>query len=421
MATIIIKSENPNLSYILGKNPNSIPVAKRIRKGLAVGWFHDQAYCINFKDSKTEISFQEYQDQEYEYLTISGINSALAYNSMIKEFFQLNKYNELDKDNEYKTLIIIDFINIKKLDYAKMIAKYYSDIISIDIVEKSVGNYQLTITSNIKIVDLFSISYLMLFLISMKNGDNIDMNGDLKKHYIELMTRTNAPYFVRYIFKSNFMVNGNAKELELLSKSDNIEMKLTPGNLLKARHEFIRNNFDLKQRDIVDLGCGEGKYAFYLAEKTKFDVHAIDIDPERIEYIERKIKNTGTKNIITYDSIDTFLDSNNEPVDVLCTEMIEHLESIDYAKDFVAKILNNEYVQSLILTTPNKDFNQFYKISDDDSRHDDHKFELTESEYKDFCNDVMLKLSGNYELVYHNIGDSVNDITPTQLAYFKKK
>ncbi len=81
----------------------------------------------------------------------------------------------------------------------------------------------------------------------------------------------------------------------------------------------------------------------------------------------------------------------------------------------VRKILSCGNVKSLLLTTPNKDFNQFYKIEEDDNRHDDHKFELTDTEFKSFVEEVKCGRSVDFKY----IGDTVNGIRPTLCAILK--
>ena len=49
---IQIKSKNKDLSWTLNKNPNSIPLMKNQRKGLAFGWFKgEDTYNMCYKEN----------------------------------------------------------------------------------------------------------------------------------------------------------------------------------------------------------------------------------------------------------------------------------------------------------------------------------------------------------------------------------
>lgn len=207
MATIIVKSENPNFSYVLGKNPNGSALIKSMRRGVAVGWFKDEkTYCMNFRDSKTEVSFKKYEEQEHEYLTITGYNASMAYYSLIKEYYRLNIVDEKDSD-EFETSVTLGFLNIKRFDYAEMFMKYFDGQIKFTANQITKTNYQVTISGCKSINYIMSVVYLFLFMNGVKNGENIFMEDGMKGAFIELMKRVRAPYFIRYIFKSNFMVS----------------------------------------------------------------------------------------------------------------------------------------------------------------------------------------------------------------------
>lgn len=424
MATLIVKSENPNLSYILGKNPSSPALVKGIRKGVAVGWYaNPSTYCINFKDSKAEVSFKEYEEQEYEYLTITSYNAAFAYYSLLNTFFRLNSVDEKDCDG-HKTEITFGCLNIKRKDkveddgikshYDTMFMSYFKDV-QYDVTELSKNNFRVTLSSDKSVNYLLSVAYIYLFIIAVKNGENMFMEEGLKGSLIELMKRIRAPYFVRYIFKSNFMVEGNKEQLIELAKDYDGVLKLEPGNLMLNRLRFVRDNEWYGTRDIVDLGCGEGRFTFALASNKKidgkFDVHAIDIDEKRIEYVKRKASNKKMDNIYTYPSFDEFIETNGQDVDLLCTEVLEHME-IDEAKKLLRKILSLSNVKNVLITMPNKEFNKFYDIGDDDSRHDDHKFEPTESEFNAF----ILECAIGKAVKFYQIGDYVDGFRPTLAA-----
>jgi hypothetical protein len=51
-----IKSNNPNFSFIIRKNPSSGMIIEAVRKGYLFGWYTgENTYNLYFKDSPNEI------------------------------------------------------------------------------------------------------------------------------------------------------------------------------------------------------------------------------------------------------------------------------------------------------------------------------------------------------------------------------
>ncbi len=61
------------------------------------------------------------------------------------------------------------------------------------------------------------------------------------------------------------------------------------------------------------------------------------------------------------------------------------------------------------------EFNQYYTM-DSELRHDDHNFELTRKEFEELIEDCILDMSKpeQYKVEFFQLGDSLNDIQPTQ-------
>ena len=69
MAFLQIKSNNPDISYVLLKNPASGMQIKSVRKGTAFGYYDtDTSFNVYFKDSETEVSYKSHPDEDFEYM-----------------------------------------------------------------------------------------------------------------------------------------------------------------------------------------------------------------------------------------------------------------------------------------------------------------------------------------------------------------
>jgi len=76
MAIVQIRSTNPQLSFLIKKNPNSGMILRSIRKGMAYGWYTDeQTFNVYFKDADNEVSYKQHEQENFEYLNVSRYNT----------------------------------------------------------------------------------------------------------------------------------------------------------------------------------------------------------------------------------------------------------------------------------------------------------------------------------------------------------
>ena len=85
----------------------------------------------------------------------------------------------------------------------------------------------------------------------------------------------------------------------------------------------------------------------------------------------------------------------------------------------MSTILNDYRPKTLIITTPNKEYNAVYEMNES-FRHNDHRFEWTRDEFKTWCENQNNLQS--YELVFVGIGETHELYgQPTQLCVFKRR
>ena len=72
----------------------------------------------------------------------------------------------------------------------------------------------------------------------------------------------------------------------------------------------------------------------------------------------------------------------------------------------------------VIVTTPNIEYNvRFESLPNDKLRHQDHRFEWTRQEFRDWAYDVESRF--NYQVTFQSIGDEDEQVgAPTQMAIF---
>ncbi len=442
MSIIQLKSENKYFSFIISKNPESGLTAKPLRKGVLFGYYTDgdeNSYNIYFKDGSDEVSFPQYEGEEFEYLNSSRYNSASflvsAIDDMLRSAFKSNEYstpNGIKKDNGgTMSTLFINMIKIKNKRYIDAFEDYFPDF-KVDAELINENNYQVTIRTTKSIFELLNfVSLFGIFNAIVNNEPNFIGDDNIAK-YIRCMNIIDAPYFLRYLFKIRFIKGMNTFKRNIegfgvvkdeLSKNKNKKIEMTFGDTWQARQMAIEERLEFKN-DIVDVGCGEGKYITRFSKFMKGKKYfAIDVDDEVRADAERRVKNKGLKDVKFYKSTldfwgsDDYEKNQTDRLDVICTEVIEHMP-VEDAKAMMSDILSLP-IDTLIVTTPDVRFNVNYFM--EGMRHDDHDWEPTRKEFEDFMKDCFKEVSKEYTMEWFPIGDVVDGITPSQGIIVKFK
>jgi len=273
------KEKNNNLGYIIKKNPNTNMILRKIRKGIAYGWYsnNNQSYNVYFKDADNEVS---YGNQEFEYLDTKRYNAIQLYQNILNEFFSstLKNISEEDKETIGKEKeIYINLIYIKNIKDIIIFQKYFNEKYKIEITHIEGKSYKLNIKTKQSFYELFNFfNILTLFLILSAIDEFIEINEDTIKKYINSINIIDAPYFIRYIFSTKMLKNRKMfekykQELSNIEKDKGDKIELKYGDTATQRKDIIKNillgSIEWNNH-IVDIGCGEGAYALDLSKKN---------------------------------------------------------------------------------------------------------------------------------------------------------
>jgi SAM-dependent methyltransferase len=262
-------------------------------------------------------------------------------------------------------------------------------------------------------------------MVCILNHENLYITDDIVEKYLKMLSVIDAPYFIRYLFKSKIIQSFNQfqKFVSYLNDSKTNKIDMSFGDSHIMRINYIKEQIDFKN-NIIDIGCGEGRYIGALARqlnKNDKKYLACDIDEEILVKTKKKFDLKQMDNIEYYNSVHEVIFGlqDGEKYDCIITEVIEHME-MNEAKDLLQIILNEDKIKKIIVTTPNKDFNQFYFDDDDKNfRHEDHKFELTRNEFFNFIDLIIDKEKIDVE--FYGIGDEVDGNQITSCAIIKRK
>ncbi len=420
MAYVQLQSSNPMFSYILRKNPSSGMLIKTNRKGRLFAWYtpgNPQIFNIYFRDSGTEVS---YSNDMFEYMDATRYNAPMFLVNAFTEFLIHMRKPDNEDVAGYENVLMINQIKCRSRSLETFQANFTD--YNFETNEISPHNYRITIKTNKTIRELISLGQVIAIFNTLLNDDLQNLNYNDIDKYMNWIQVINAPYYIRHLFKLYFLKTHKlfTKYKPLLETYDKAKIEFEIGSTLEQRINAIRKHINFKSH-VIDIGCGEGSYvrnfAPLLAENAEY--HAIDTDEKNRETVKRLCERKQIENVIIWESLDVYIDTLRGDVisnaTILLTEVMEHM-SKEEASSLISKILNifKSHNNKIIITTPNKDFNNNYKLFDDDVRNEDHKFEMTKNEFTEYIRELVNTSKINIENVkFFDIGDKVNDVQPT--------
>ena len=419
MAFLQLASKNPNFSYILKKNPSSGMLIKPCRKGRLFAWYTNPGvYNIYFRDSDMEVS---YSRDDFEYMDATRYNAPTFLINAFAEFLNHMKKTD-DKDIiGYENVLMINQIKCKPTSLDRFKSHFLDLGYEFKFEEVAFHNFRIEIKTKNTIRELINLGQVLAIFNSLLNNDLEYVSDEDIVKYIGCIHAVDSPYYIRHLFKLYFL--GNEKNFnkykKLLEESEKTKMEFEFGSTIVQRMSAIKKLLDFKSH-IIDIGCGEGEYVREFAPKLKENLEyiAIDTDPERIEIVKRLCERKKIENVAMWSSVDEFisLGSFHDNSNILMTEVVEHM-SKDDAGILINKVLGLAF-RSLIITTPNKEFNINYQLLEDDTRDDDHKIEMVGKEFRTWIEE----LAGRHgcKTRFFEIGDCVDGLKPTLAVIIEK-
>lgn len=452
MASISIVSSNPKFSYVIRKNPETGMIAKGIRKGTMFGWYSKEKrntdntdsstkggiqkenitntinqYNIYFQDDVEGISFGREPDMEFEYIDTTRYNSPLILSTIMKEFFGSNLKEEPEEDIKSYNKIKITSIQINRKSVIDNLVRYFGDFkfriepLPHENEYYNYNNYSMEIESeNCTLHELINLVYMFSYIIAVMEGIKFSIDISVIFKILKACNTLNSPYYFKYLVKS-YMVHNQEdfiKIKEELNKSkDGTVYSFEPESNYWARIHSIRPHM-IGDNVIVDIGCGEGNLV-RTAERITRTYYAIDRDETCRNKVLRKVEKYKLDNVQVLSDVEEFFDiGETEKFTVVMSEVFEHNE-LSYTTGLISKLFSKDNCDKIIITTPNKDFNKYYLMSDDEKRHKDHLFEMSTREFVEYFNTIGTELG--IKVRYYEVGDKVNGIPTTIMVILKRE
>ena len=198
-------------------------------------------------------------------------------------------------------------------------------------------------------------------------------------------------------------------------------------SLNTRRLEAVRNAvIESGASSVIDLGCGECRLtALLLEEKQIKRVGAADVAVRALEkakqhlHYDRMPLYKKAKLTLMQASL-TYKDPRFSGYDAACViEVIEHLDP-QRLPAFERVVFEFAAPSTVIVTTPNKDYNAQYEwLAAGSLRHDDHRFEWSRAAFEDWT--MHICESFGYTVERSEIGDVDETVgAPTQMGVFRK-
>ncbi len=216
-----------------------------------------------------------------------------------------------------------------------------------------------------------------------------------------------------------------AEEAEAAEEAAEEKAARTPLN--KQRLEAVKNAVLASgASSVIDLGCGSAPLtAMLLKEPQIRKITACDVASRVLAKAEQRLNiyrlPTALKQKLSLiQGSLTYRDPRFEGYDCACVvEVIEHIEPMRIPA-FERIIFEFAKPGTVILTTPNREYNVNYeKLEEDRLRHGDHRFEWTREEFRQWTEHICGKFG--YTCVISGIGDLDEEHgQPTQMGVFTK-
>jgi 3' terminal RNA ribose 2'-O-methyltransferase Hen1 len=177
---------------------------------------------------------------------------------------------------------------------------------------------------------------------------------------------------------------------------------------------------------VLDLGCGGGKLLQILLKEKQFtrivglDVSfkVLEIASDRLHIAEMPAKQRERIELLHGSLI--YRDRRLENYDAAAVvEVVEHLDKARL-KAFERVLFEFAKPNTVVLTTPNREYNRIWEaVGPDKLRHQDHRFEWTRSEFREWAEGVARQ--HGYAAKFLPVGPVDEELgAPTQMCIFSR-
>ncbi len=404
---ISIKSENADLGYVIRKNPASGYKGMQQRKGVSVGFFNGpQQYIMRFFEGADTNSYPDKNAGDFAYAVQSV--AALAALNLLWSYVKDAAVKPEERDTPTHQEIEIVALRVESDKIVETFQHYFPEFVLTAVpYEHWNKNVRIKIEHEGTLSDLLCFVNTFLLLVAISNGgEYIETAPTVIEKYLSMALRLDPPYFVRYLLKTALLHDrGQFNKFKTrLEASEKYDIQLVYGNTQQARQDWVRNY--VKSNIVLDVGCGEASYRRVLKNVSEY--YGVDPDDDVLHIARRKNPD------------DTFYNKLEDvpeigKCDILLIEVIEHIAANELP-GFINDVLSRFDWEKVMITSPNKDFNQHYAL-ENGVRREDHINEMTTSEFWHFFSEY----NQIYDVHFFDVCDKVDGRPVTQGVVIERK
>jgi 3' terminal RNA ribose 2'-O-methyltransferase Hen1 len=179
-------------------------------------------------------------------------------------------------------------------------------------------------------------------------------------------------------------------------------------------------------RTVIDLGCGEGRLIKRLLEERTFDrvagadvsIRSLEIARERLRYDEMPDKQR--RKVQLFQASVVYRDARFSGFDAaVLVEVIEHVDPPRLGA-LSRTVFEHARPRTVIVTTPNAEYNAKFPMAPGAFRHKDHRFEWTRAEFREWAAGASAQFG--YTVEHRPVGEMDEALgAPTQMAIFTRE
>jgi len=176
-------------------------------------------------------------------------------------------------------------------------------------------------------------------------------------------------------------------------------------------------------RSVIDLGCGEGNLLQLLLADGQFTrITGMDVQVRALRRASARLRleeagDAKRERVTLFQGSLAYTDARLKGYDAAAVvEVIEHMD-LGRLPAFEQAVFQVAHPKTVVLTTPNREYNAKYQHLHDGLRHHDHRFEWTRAEFARWAGATAAKYG--YEVDVHPVGEQ-DELAgaPTQMAVF---
>lgn len=173
-------------------------------------------------------------------------------------------------------------------------------------------------------------------------------------------------------------------------------------------------------RSVLDLGCGGGELLLRLAGESQFErIVGMDISTDALLEARRLLRAADIRRVALLEA--SFAEPDARYAGFDAAALVETIEHVDAHRLSAVErtVFGSFRPRTVVMTTPNSEYNPIHGARGGAFRHPDHRFEWTRAKFRDWARGVAAR--NGYRVAFDDIGEPDASLgSSTQMAVFTR-